>query len=194
MAIWPFLGKPKKPTVELHTHTHTRLTALCLGLPGWAGTRKIKPIWILLKQETVSGSVHMQVCTSLQTDNHASTPPLIFFTGRMPFLPPNQQCQSTEGKSSSISWLYIDYEGWLMQLFCLAICHLSWQLERLPSFFIHLQLLDHRSPWCPTSLLHIQDREEWKTRSDCLTYWKRTLEYSSWNSSYVCVSLLGAFY
>ena len=40
---------------------------------------------------------HMQVCTLLQTDNHASTPPLSFFTGRMPFLPPNQQCQSTEG-------------------------------------------------------------------------------------------------
>ena len=30
----------------------------------------------------------IQVCTSLQTDNHASTPPLCFFTGRMPFLPP----------------------------------------------------------------------------------------------------------
>ena len=40
---------------------------------------------------------HMQVCISLQTDNHASTPPLKFFTGRMPFLPPNQQRQSTEG-------------------------------------------------------------------------------------------------
>jgi len=40
---------------------------------------------------------HMQVCTSLQSDNHASTPPLKFFTGRMPFLPPNQQRQSTEG-------------------------------------------------------------------------------------------------
>ena len=40
---------------------------------------------------------HMQFCTSLQTDNHASTPPLKFFTGRMPFLPPNQQRQSTEG-------------------------------------------------------------------------------------------------
>jgi len=39
---------------------------------------------------------HMQVCTSIQTDNHASTPPLSF-TGRMPFLPPNQQRQSTEG-------------------------------------------------------------------------------------------------
>ena len=36
---------------------------------------------------------HMQVCTSLQTDNHASTPPLSFFTDRMPFLSPNQQRQ-----------------------------------------------------------------------------------------------------
>jgi len=42
---------------------------------------------------------HMQVCTSLKTDNHASTPPLSLFTDRMPFLPPNQQRQSTEGKS-----------------------------------------------------------------------------------------------
>jgi len=40
---------------------------------------------------------HMLVCISLQTDNHASTPPLQFFTGRMLFLPPNQQRQSTEG-------------------------------------------------------------------------------------------------
>jgi len=40
---------------------------------------------------------HMQVCTSLQTDNHASTSPLSFFTGRMPFLPPDQKRQSTEG-------------------------------------------------------------------------------------------------
>ena len=40
---------------------------------------------------------HVQVCTSLQTDNHASTPPLSVFTGRMPFLPRNQQHQSTEG-------------------------------------------------------------------------------------------------
>jgi len=39
----------------------------------------------------------MQVCTSLQTDNDTSTPPLSFFTGWMPFLPPNKQRQSTEG-------------------------------------------------------------------------------------------------
>jgi len=40
---------------------------------------------------------HMQVCISFQTDNHASTPQL-FFTGRMPFLTPNQQRHSTEGR------------------------------------------------------------------------------------------------
>jgi len=41
---------------------------------------------------------HMQVCTLLQTDNHASTPTTQFFTGWMPFLSPNQRRQSTEGK------------------------------------------------------------------------------------------------
>ena len=47
------------------THTHTRLTALCPGLPGWAGTRKAKPIWILLKHETVSGSgISWAICKS----------------------------------------------------------------------------------------------------------------------------------
>jgi len=40
---------------------------------------------------------HMQLCTSLQTDNHASSP---VFTGRMPFLPPNQQRQSTESNKA----------------------------------------------------------------------------------------------
>jgi len=42
----------------IHAHTH-HLTAL---FPG-AGTREVKPIWILLK---------------LQADNHISTPPLSF--------------------------------------------------------------------------------------------------------------------
>ena len=42
-------------SVKLYYY-YTRLTVLCPGLPGWAGTRKVKPIRILLKQETVSGS------------------------------------------------------------------------------------------------------------------------------------------
>jgi len=44
----------------------------------------------------------MQVCTLLQTDNHASTPLLSFFAGRTPFLPPNQQRQSTEGTERTL--------------------------------------------------------------------------------------------
>jgi len=52
---------PARPT----THTHTCLAALCPGLPGWASTRKVKPIWILLKQETVSGSgISWAICKS----------------------------------------------------------------------------------------------------------------------------------
>jgi len=39
---------------------------------------------------------HMK-STLLLTYSHASTSPLGLFTGRMPFLPPNQQHQSTEG-------------------------------------------------------------------------------------------------
>jgi len=40
-----------------------------------------------------------QICTSLKMDNHARTAPLNFFTGRMPFLLLNQQCQNAEGKN-----------------------------------------------------------------------------------------------
>ena len=59
---------------------------------------------------------HMQVCPSLQTDNHANTSPLRFYTGRMPFLPPNQQRQSTEGlygtKVCRYNWRSAGSLGW----------------------------------------------------------------------------------
>jgi len=70
--------------ISLHTHTHTHTQNLDL-----TEARDSEWQWHQLG--------HMQVCTSLQTDNHASTPPLTFFTGRIHFLPPNQQRQSTEG-------------------------------------------------------------------------------------------------
>ena len=77
---------------------HTYLTALFPGLPGWDGTRKVKPIWILLKQETVSGS-GISWATSAPRSRQITTPAThhSVFTGRMPFLLPNQQRQSTEG-------------------------------------------------------------------------------------------------
>jgi len=61
--------------VITHTHTHTRLTAPFPGLPGWAGTRKVKPIWILLKQETVSGSgFSWAICKSALCSRQITTP------------------------------------------------------------------------------------------------------------------------
>jgi len=89
------------PDVNMQHYTHTHLTALFPGPPGWAGTRKVKPIWIILKQETVSGSgISWAICKSASRSRQITTPVphhSKFFTGRMPFLPPNQQCQSTEG-------------------------------------------------------------------------------------------------
>ena len=57
------------------TRTHTHLTALFPGLPGWAGTRKVKPIWISLKQETVSGSgISWAICKSVPRSRQMTTP------------------------------------------------------------------------------------------------------------------------
>jgi len=49
--------------------------ALCPGLPWWANTRKVKPIWILLKQETVSRSgIGWAVCKSAPRSRQITTP------------------------------------------------------------------------------------------------------------------------
>ena len=59
--------------------THTRLMALFPGLPGWAGTRKAKLIWIYCSNRrwvAVASAGPYASLQLLQTDNHASTPPL----------------------------------------------------------------------------------------------------------------------
>ena len=73
-----------------HTHTHTHLTSLFLGLARWASTSNIKPISILPKQETVSGSgISWAMCKPAPRSSQITMPALKFFTGWMPFLPPN---------------------------------------------------------------------------------------------------------
>ena len=80
----------------LPTHTHTRLTALCPGLRRWAGAREVKPIWISLKHQLG----YMQLCTSLQTDNHASTPLLRFLQAGCP------SCRLTNSIKAQKAQLY----------------------------------------------------------------------------------------
>jgi len=99
-ATFPCSGTDSAHAHTQYTHTHTRLTALYPGLPRWAGTRMVKSIWILLKQETASGSgISWAICKSAPHSRQITTPAPhhSVFTGRMPFLPPNQQRQSTEG-------------------------------------------------------------------------------------------------
>jgi len=49
--------------------------ALFPGLPGGAGTRKVKPIWILLKQETVTGSgISWAICMSASRSRQITMP------------------------------------------------------------------------------------------------------------------------
>ena len=62
-------------TAKEHTHTHIHLTALFPGLPRWAGTRKVEPIWILLKQKRVSGSgISWAICKSALRSRQITTP------------------------------------------------------------------------------------------------------------------------
>ena len=45
------------------------------GLPTWAVTRKVKPIWILMKQETVSGSgISWDICKSAPRSRQITMP------------------------------------------------------------------------------------------------------------------------
>ena len=63
-----------------HMITHTRLTALCPGLPRYQKYRTNLDISEARDCEWQWHQLgHMQVCTSLQTDKHASTLPLSFY-------------------------------------------------------------------------------------------------------------------
>jgi len=79
------------------------LTAIFSGGPGLADIT-ISQFWIVLEL----GMVEVMVTTGairhskLQSDHHHQQTNIQLFTGRIPFLSPNQQCQSTEGKHFSI--------------------------------------------------------------------------------------------
>jgi len=65
----------------MDSNSHTHVTALFPGLPRWAGTRKVSKTNLDFTE------------ADRQPHKHLIT---LFFTGRMPFLLPNQQYQNTE--------------------------------------------------------------------------------------------------
>jgi len=85
-----------------HTHTHTHPFDGPFSRTTWVSRyQKGKTNLDLLKQETVSGSgISWAVCKRAPRSRLITTPAPhhSVFTGWMPFLPFNQQLQSTEGK------------------------------------------------------------------------------------------------
>ena len=75
-----------------------------MGLPGWAGTRKVKPIWILLKQETVSGSgISWTICKSAPSFRQTASHHSVFY--RSDALPAAQPTASKHWRH--VNWDYI---------------------------------------------------------------------------------------
>ena len=109
-------------------HTHTRLTVLCPGLPGWAGTRKVKSIWILLKQETVSGSgISWAICKSAPRSRQITTPAphhSIFLQAGCP------SCRPTNSVKALKAMMMDELEIKLFQLYKISACTYWWH-ERL---------------------------------------------------------------
>jgi len=85
-----------------HTHTHPFTTLWTLsGITQVSRHQKGKTNLDLVEQETMSGiGISWAICKSAPRPKQICEHPTThFFTGQMPFLPPNQQCQSTEGIS-----------------------------------------------------------------------------------------------
>ena len=87
-------------------HYYIRFTAL-QTVWDYPGELVSKPVWILLKQETVwqwHQLGHMQICTSSQTDYHASTsnPPVSFLQARCPSCHPTNSVKALKGNTYRI--------------------------------------------------------------------------------------------
>jgi len=106
----------------------------------------------------------MQICTLPQTDNHTSTPPLSVSTDRMPFLPPNQQRQSTED---------------------LTLCGFTDALHLLPlccaTAYVSALLLQLQPFYC--SLDFVQDNPSEPVPEETFTH-----SHLSW-SSIICINI-----
>ena len=102
----PANGAPRGCQVSFFFAAHTPFNGPFSGTTQVSRYQKGKPIWILLEQETVSGSgISWAICKSAPCSRQTTmpAPTTQFFTGRMPFLPPNQQRQSTEGNFCSLN-------------------------------------------------------------------------------------------
>ena len=88
-------GSPRQRAVK-------RVFVCVPGLPRWAGTRKAKPIWILLNQETVSSSgISWAICKSAPRSRQITTPappPLRFLQAGCPSCRPTNSVKTLKAE------------------------------------------------------------------------------------------------
>ena len=89
-------------TYPICTHTHTRLTALFSGTTQVSWYQKGKTNLDFTEARDSEWQWHqlghMQVCTSLQTDNHASTTTTQFLQAGCPFCRPTNSVKALKGR------------------------------------------------------------------------------------------------
>jgi len=84
-------------SADNNTHTYTRLTALCPGLPRYQKGKTNLDITEARDSEWQWHQLgHMQICTSLQTNNRASIPPLSFVQARCPSCRPTNSVKALQ--------------------------------------------------------------------------------------------------
>jgi len=143
----PFLLPNQQHQRTKGTHTHTSLTALCPEVPGWAGTRKVKPIWILLKQETASGIgiSWATICNSVSRSRQITMPAphhsVFYRPDALPAAQPTaskhwrQQCINAEKNIFHAAWLckYVRKENEVA---------LQWAEMRMVRWMFGIKLID----------------------------------------------------
>ena len=92
---YTFKQSPRQqPWLQFSLSLSLHLNGYFPGGPGLADDRT-SPFWILLDLRVMEV---VERRPKLQSNRHHQQTNTQLFTGRMPFLSPNQQCQSTEGK------------------------------------------------------------------------------------------------
>ena len=117
----------------MHDDTRTHSMALCLGLPRWAGTRKVKPIWILLKQEIMSGSdISWAICKSAPRSRQITMPAphhsVFYRPDALPAAQPTASKHWRQYKCYADSLSYcasVQFCVFFLQLFLLCWCAFS---------------------------------------------------------------------
>jgi len=118
-----------------HTHARTRLRAFFSGTTRWPSTRKVKPIRISLKQDIVSGSgISWAICKSAPRfwEITTPTPHHSVFTGRAPFLPPNQRQSTVLFCSLAVLDPRVGHTMDVLSPLISVLCHSDWHGESCP--------------------------------------------------------------